>query len=236
MDSDALKNYKNIAKKYRDGLQQFIYCIINPCVKVLIKIGVTPNVVTTIGFLGNVLAAGMFVYAAEKSSVGDFSYETLLWAGIVILLFSLFDMLDGQVARIGNMVSKFGAFYDSVLDRYSELFTLGGICYYFFAVGCRVSAGITFVAIVGSIMVSYMRARAEGLGIECKIGFMQRPERVVVTALGAIICGWYGVAVAEPAFNPLYILVGAMTLIAVFSNLTAIARLRLCRSVLKSRV
>ena len=234
-NKDSVFGYKDAVKRLRNQLQQLIYCIINPFVRLLIKLGITPNIVTTIGFLGNAFAAGLFVYAAETSSPDDFRYGTVLLAGVVIILFSLFDMLDGQVARLGNMVSRFGAFYDSVLDRYSELLTLGGICYYFFALGYRISAGITFVAIIGSIMVSYMRARAEGLDIECKIGFMQRPERVVVTALGAIICGWYGSVSVAPCFVPVYIMVGAVSIIAVFSNITAIARLQLCRRVLKSR-
>ncbi len=76
--------------------------------------------------------------------------------------------------------------YDSVLDRYCELFTLGGIAYYFIGCGSFAGALVTFLALVGSIMVSYVRARAEGLDIECKIGFMQRPERVVVTSLSTL--------------------------------------------------
>jgi phosphatidylglycerophosphate synthase len=83
-------------------------------------------------------------------------------------LAGLFDMLDGQVARLGQMSSKFGAMYDSVLDRYSELVTLGGIIFYFMYHNYFIAGLITLIALVGSIMVSYVRARAEGLGIECK--------------------------------------------------------------------
>ena len=109
-------------------------------------------------------------------------YSLIGWAGGVILLSSLFDMMDGQVARIGGMSSTFGAMYDSVLDRYSELVTLGGICFCLIGHDYLLGAIITFAALVGSLMVSYVRARAEGLGLECKIGFMQRPERVVLTS------------------------------------------------------
>lgn len=87
------------------------------------------------------------------------------------------------------MSSKFGALYDSVLDRYSELMTFFGICYYLSMKDYFFYAIIAFVALIGSLMVSYVRARAEGLGIECKVGFMQRPERVVLTSLGALFCG-----------------------------------------------
>ena len=162
--------------KYRDYLQQLIYKILNPIVRGMIKVGITPNFITTTGFLLNLVAAGILVYAAL------FTWKDLSclgWAGGIILFAGLFDMMDGRVARVGNMSSTFGALYDSVLDRYSELVTLCGICYYLFAWGYFVSSIIAFVALIGSLMVSYVRARAEGLGFDCKVGFMQRPERVV---------------------------------------------------------
>ena len=216
---------KSYFKSKRDGLQQAIYFVINPFVRLLIKVGFTPNTVTTIGFLGNLAAAGMFVYACEVSTPEAPAYDWVGWAGLVIILSSLFDMLDGQVARLGNMASTFGAMYDSVLDRYCELVTLGGICFFLMDGGYTAGAIITFAALVGSIMVSYVRARAEGLGLECKIGFMQRPERVVVTSLSAIICGLVGCNVENPSFDPMLILIVAMSIIAVFANLTAYARI-----------
>jgi CDP-diacylglycerol--glycerol-3-phosphate 3-phosphatidyltransferase len=138
-------------------------------------------------------------------------------------------MLDGQVARLGGMASRFGAMYDSVLDRYCELFTLGGISYYLIQTGYVIGALITFVALVGSIMVSYVRARAEGLDIECKIGFMQRPERVVVTSVACLACGIVGQQVDAVDFDATQILIWAMGIIAVFANLTAFARVAHCR-------
>ena len=102
---------------YRDYLQQLIYKIINPLIHGMIKIGITPNFITTTGFILNVVAAGMFVYAGICGGQNDLSI--LGWAGGVILFAGLFDMMDGRVARLGNMSSKFGALYDSVLDRYS---------------------------------------------------------------------------------------------------------------------
>ena len=222
-------NIKSFFKSKRDNLQQGIYFVINPIVKGLIKIGFTPNTVTTIGFLGNLVAAGMFIYAGQSSEPGQPAYDWVGWSGAVILLASLFDMLDGQVARIGNMASTFGAMYDSVLDRYCELVTLGGICFFLNDTGYATGAIITFAALVGSIMVSYVRARAEGLDIECKVGFMQRPERVVVTSLSAIICGIVGCNAENPSFDPMLILIVAMSIIAIFANLTAFARIMHCR-------
>ncbi len=214
----------------RNCLQQGIYVVINPFVRFLIRLGVTPNMVTTIGMLGNIAAAAIFVWAGIRVNSGEGDFGLITLAGAFIIGFSLFDMLDGQVARLGNMVSRFGAMYDSVLDRFCEMFTLGGIAFYFLTYGNVIGALITFLAMVGSIMVSYVRARAEGLGIECKVGFMQRPERVVVTSLAAIATGIVGQC-QEPdsTFDPNLILEVAMGFIAIFANLTVFARISHCR-------
>src|SRR6201996_1968352 len=171
----------------RTNLQLGIYKVIDPFVKVLIKLGLTPNAVTTIGFLLNIGVAVIFIIGGEAGNRGDLTYVG--WAGGLILFAGLFDMLDGQVARLGNMKSTFGALYDSVLDRYSELIMFLGICYYLVAHHYFLSSFFAFVALIGSMMVSYVRARAEGLGIECKGGLMQRPERVITIGLCAMICG-----------------------------------------------
>ena len=140
----------------------------------------------------------------------------------------LFDMMDGRLARVGNMSSSFGAMWDSTLDRYSELVSLFGIVLIFVEDGQMWFwfGVVTFAAMVGSVMVSYVRARAEGLGIECKVGFMQRPERVVVTAVTAIITGLTG---------SLWWLAGGMTLIAVLANITAFWRVAYCYRKLNER-
>jgi len=219
---------KSTFNKVRDALQMGIYAVINPFVRMLIRMGVTPNMVTTIGLLGNLASAGIFVWAALTAWPGEMHYGLVILAGAVTIIFSLFDMLDGQVARLGNMTSRFGALYDSVLDRYCELLTLGGIAYYMICTGYVWGALITFMALIGSVMVSYVRARAEGLGIECKVGFMQRPERVVVTSVGALATGITG-TLADPAkFDAMYILIVAMGVIAVLANVTAFARVAHC--------
>lgn len=224
---------KKKSKQQRDSLQQGIYKIINPFVRLLINMGVTPNAVTTIGFLGNVAAAVVIVLAGYNADTGSGDYGLVTLSGALIIGFSLFDMLDGQVARLGNMVSRFGAMYDSVLDRYCELVTLGGVAYYLIQTGHFIGAVIAFVALIGSIMVSYVRARAEGLDIECKIGFMQRPERVVVTSAAILATGICGLC--KVSFDPDIILIIAMAIIAVFANLTAFARINHCRKALSSK-
>ena len=203
---------------YRDWLQQLIYKIINPVVHGMIKVGITPNFITTTGLVMNIVAACVFVYAGMYKP-GELAYVG--WGGGIVLFAGLFDMMDGR-----------GALYDSVLDRYSEMVTLFGIFYYLILQGYLWGSMITFVALVGSLMVSYVRARAEGLGLECKVGFMQRPERVVLTSLGALCCGIFGDC---KAFDPMLILIVPMAVIAVLANLTAFARIAHCYKLLKKQ-
>lgn len=218
---------------YRDFIQKIIYVIINPLIKGMIKIGITPNIVTTIGFIINVAAAGLFVWTAKEYGHGlhtgmeptsDSYYALVGWSGAIILFAGLFDMMDGRLARMGGMSSKFGALWDSTLDRYSELITLFGICILFIYANWFWMGIVTFLAMIGSVMVSYVRARAEGLGIGCKVGLMQRPERVVVTAVMAIITG---------LTSNLGWLAAGMTLIAILANITAFWRVAHCYKVLK---
>ncbi|MDE5997586.1 MAG: CDP-alcohol phosphatidyltransferase family protein [Muribaculaceae bacterium] len=224
-----IQSIKKTAKSTRDAIQQGIYVVINPFVRFLLKIGVTPNMITFIGFLGNLAAAAAIGWAAYSSSHGMFlNWSLLTWGGGLIIGFSLFDMLDGQAARLGGLTSTFGAFFDSVLDRYCEFVTVGAVAYLFLSQGWEISALLTFLALMGSLLVSYTRARGEGLGVVCKIGFMQRPERVVLTSislLAAGICGQAGVA----SFDPLWIVAVAMGVMALFTNLTAIARIEYMR-------
>ena len=214
---------------YRTFFQQLIYKVINPLIRGMIRIGITPNFVTTAGLVLNIVAAAVFVYAGLRPDGG---LSVLGWGGAIVLFAGLFDMMDGRLAREGNMTSTFGALYDSVLDRYSELFTLMGLVYYLNMQGYLLGSIIAFVALIGSLMVSYVRARAEGLGLECKVGLMQRPERVVLTALGAIFCGVFRHCTA---FDPVLILVVPLALIAILANWTAIVRLLHCRRLLKGK-
>lgn len=217
---------------YRDFLQKLIYAVIHPLVKGMIRVGITPNVITTVGLILNAVAAGVLVYGGLEGDAFDYSYVG--WAGGIILFAGLFDMMDGRVARVGGMSSTFGALYDSVLDRYSELVTLFGICAYFCAQQLYGSFVVTFLALIGSLMVSYVRARAEGLGLECKVGFMQRPERVVLTAVGAILCGIFGDVPEDPEKGALFLSI-PMGVIAVLANLTAFARILHCRKLLQGK-
>jgi len=208
---------------YRDFLQKLIYNVINPLIKAMIKIGITPNIVTFTGFLGNCLAAFLFINAAFMATD---AMTWIGWGGLVLILSGLFDMMDGRLARLGNMSSAFGAFWDSTLDRYSELISLGGLAAFWFTVGESIWGVVTMLALIGSIMVSYVRARAEGLGLDCKVGFMQRPERVVALSIGAIVSGLINDGIAVNI---------AVSVIAILANITAFWRVWYCYQQLKGK-
>ena len=216
---------------YRDFLQKQIYKVLDPLLRLLLRLHVTPNAVTVAGLAGNAAAACLFVLAGmsgSRSGEGDDTVTAsmlVLWGGIVMLLAGLSDMMDGRLARLGDMSTRFGALLDSCLDRYSELLTLSGITFLLLRSDetWLWASVMAFAAIAGSMMVSYVRARAEGLGIECKVGLMQRPERVVVTAVAAIVTGLTA--------NLLWLAIG-MTVIAVLANVTALWRILHCQKAL----
>jgi len=225
--------------KAKDSAQQVIYKVINPLIKTLIKLKITPNIITTVGLAINIAAVVVFIIGGDKGATGDLSY--IGWGCGLILFAGLFDMIDGRLARVGNMSSRFGALYDSVLDRYSELFMFFGICYYLVAHHYFLSSMFAFFALIGSMMVSYVRARAEGLNIECKGGLMQRPERIVTIGVAGVICGI--VSAVTGGNHKLYlnnmsfdiietisIFTIPILLVAVMSNITAIKRLNYCRN------
>jgi len=228
----------------RDKLQKGIYRVINPLVKGLIKIGFTPNIVTVAGLVLNIMVAIVFIKGAEQGNRGDLSYVG--WAGALILFAGLFDMLDGKVARLGNMSSSFGALFDSVLDRYSELIMFLGICYYLVAHHYFISSLAAFIAMIGSMMVSYIRARSEGLGIQNSGGLMQRPERVILIALSAIACGvtghfiggdykYYVPGISFHVFETMTIFTLPIAVMAVLTNITAIKRLMNAKQALEAK-
>lgn len=137
-------------------------------------LGVHPNMLTFIGWAINVIAA---IFLAR----GQF-----FLAGLVVLSAGLFDMLDGRVARLTNTVTEFGGFFDSVLDRYSDLSLLVGLLVYYGSINRPFYVILTAVAMTASVMISYTRARSENQIPSCKVGFLERPERIVLLILGAL--------------------------------------------------
>jgi phosphatidylglycerophosphate synthase len=224
--------------------QKTAYRVLQPLVSALVRLHVSPNAITTAGLVMNVAAAVVFVVGAEKGVRGDMTF--IGWGGLVILVAGLFDMLDGQVARQGRQSSRFGALYDSVLDRYSEQIMFLGICYYLVAHHYFFSSISAFLALAGSMMVSYTRARAEGLGIACTVGLMQRPERIVVIGTSAIACGIASAYIGGDykfrvdwlpfhIFETMSIFTVPIAVVAVLANYTAITRLNHCRRVLAAQ-
>lgn len=151
--------------------------IINAMVRGLATVGISPNILTTVGVTINIGCGVLF-------GLGEF-----FWAGIVLIIANLFDMLDGNVARLSGRVTKFGGFLDSSLDRLSDMVVFLGIMMFYAGNSPQHSILNVFLAGVGmiaSVMVSYTTARSEGLGVKANVGFLQRPERVVLFIIGAL--------------------------------------------------
>ena len=143
--------------------------IINAC----IALGISPNVLTFVGLLINVAAAWQLAY-------GRF-----VTAGFIIIVANIFDFIDGKVARETHAESKFGGFWDSVIDRFSDIALFIGLIYLYSSLRRTDYVMITALAMMFAIMTSYTRARAESLIAKCKVGFMERPERIVLFMIGA---------------------------------------------------
>jgi len=165
---------------------------------------ISPNVLTFIGLLINIGAAVLFGYASI-----DNQRQMFLYAGLVIIGAGIFDMVDGRVARATNQVTQFGGFFDSVVDRYSDVALFFGLLVYYARANCFFYVVLVGVVMVSSVMVSYTRARAESLIGNCKVGFMERPERIVLVIIGAL-------------FNHM---APVLWVIAVLSNITVIHRI-----------
>jgi CDP-diacylglycerol--glycerol-3-phosphate 3-phosphatidyltransferase len=178
----------------------------------IVRFKVSPNILTTLGLLAG-MAVGLF-YAIERPGL----------AAAFIIVCGIFDILDGKVAKNSHQESLFGAIFDSSLDRYSEFFMYMGLAYHF-----RRGWGLwlIFFTFLGSTMVSYTRARAEGLGVDCKVGVMQRAERLILLFVGTLV----GIAfrVLDPA------ILSVMGFIAVVSNITALQRIFFVRKYEKTR-
>lgn len=157
---------------------------------------INPNVLTFIGMAINAVAAYLF------------AWDYFRWAGVTVILAGIFDLTDGRVARFTGRVTPFGGFFDSVMDRYSDLVLLIGLLVYYGRVNRFAYVTLVAVAMIGSVMVSYVRARAENLIPSCKVGFLERPERVVLIIIGAL----------SGRMEPV------LWVIAVLSNLTVIHR------------
>ncbi|MEW5719781.1 MAG: CDP-alcohol phosphatidyltransferase family protein [Chloroflexota bacterium] len=184
-------------------IRQRAQAFLNVIARGLGAMGLTPNALTLIGFgfmcvIGAVLATGNFALG-----------------GALIIAAGIFDALDGTLARLTNRVTKFGAFLDSTTDRFAEGAIFFGTLYAFMQRGVTFVAYLIFFALLGSLMVSYARARAEGIGVQCKEGMLTRFERIALIVIGLIVTAFFGDA-------PLLIVLGFL---AIFTNVTAVQRM-----------
>ncbi len=188
-------------------LRSLLSPIVDAIARVLVRLGFSPSGLTVIGVLVAAVAAALI--AQGMLAVG----------GVVVLIAGVFDMFDGAVARMTDRATKFGAFFDSVMDRVSEAIVLLGLLWFYLEDGEQLGAVLVYVAIVGSTMVSYARARAEGLGIECKGGLMQRPERVASLGVGIVVGQWW-----EPAVLIVLGVIAVLTVVTTVQRVVETAR------------
>jgi len=187
----------NLKPTFTDRLRLIFKGIIDPIAAFLNRMGLTPNAVTLLGLAGTTAAA--YLLSQGKMTIG----------AIVLFLFVIVDAFDGTMARLRGESSDFGAFVDSVSDRYAEFITFGGLLYYFVSQENYPGVMVTFAATAGSVLVSYVKARAEGLGFTAKVGILTRAERYIVL-------------IPLLLFNQPFI---AVTLIALLGNITAFQRI-----------
>jgi CDP-diacylglycerol--glycerol-3-phosphate 3-phosphatidyltransferase len=181
------------------SIQKWFINIVDPFIEFIVRLNVHPNHFTILGLFISII--GAIFYAKHDIRLG----------GLFILLGGLCDIIDGKIARRMGLSTKFGALFDSSLDRYAEVFMFLGTVIYFVQKDHPFTSIMVFLALGGSMMVSYVRARAEGLGYECKVGIMQRPERIVYIGFSSLI-------------HP-YILEVVIWMIAILANFTAIQRM-----------
>src|SRR5690349_24777079 len=193
-----------IPQRVRDGFGR----LLDPLALALIRLHVRPNLITTVGTLVVIASATAFAVGWVR------------WGGFLLLFSGLFDMVDGRVARQGDMTTTFGAFYDSTLDRVGEAALFSGIAVYFLRGGVpadRMMLGVVacFVALAASLLVSYTRARAEGLGLSVKVGIAQRAERVLLLGAPTLFFG---------AGNQGTLLMWIVVVLAVATSVTVVQR------------
>jgi len=185
--------------KLRPVLGRFLA---EPIVRLIARTGISPNALTITGFLLNVVVAGVLAGGH------------LFPGGFLVLFAGWFDMLDGALARVVGKSTRFGSLLDSTIDRFSEAVLFLGLLIFYLEQAATPEILLVYSVIVGSIMVSYIKARAEGLGLRCEVGFFARPERVVLLALGLILSRILAVA-----------LLAVLWILAVGTILTVLHRL-----------
>jgi CDP-diacylglycerol--glycerol-3-phosphate 3-phosphatidyltransferase len=193
---------KKDKKTFTDHLRVRFKGVLDPIARALNGIGLMPNTVTILGLVGNTIGA----YLLATGHIG--------WGGVIVLLMGPIDALDGTMARLRGEPSLFGAFVDSVTDRYSELVIFAGLLVYFLTQANWLGAALAYFAAAGSVLVSYVKSRAQTLGFDCETGILTRAERYLVLAPLLVI--------NQPMI--------ALWIIAILANLTAFQRILYVRA------
>ena len=194
------KNKRSLT--FTEQMRVWFKGVLDPIGGFLNRIGLHPNTMTLLGVIGNALGA-VLIARGE-----------MVWGGILILLMGPVDGLDGTMAHLRGMAGQFGAFVDSVSDRYSELIIFAGLLYYYSQKGDSTTMLVVYAAAAGSVLVSYIRSRGQSLGWDTKIGILTRMERYMILAPALILSAWNE-----------WILIGALWIIAVLANITALQRI-----------
>ncbi len=190
--------------------------LIMPMVRLFVKLKLSPNFFTTLGFL----------ITTSATVVLFIDPKYIHWFGLLVLLGGICDVIDGKLARTAGRSTKFGALYDSSLDRYSEVIMFFGIAAFYVRHDSYLLSVMSFIALGGSMMVSYIRARAEGLGFTAKVGWMQRAERVVIIGFAALLnVNLFKITMFHVQNYPVTLLDIAVWVVAIFANITALQRL-----------
>lgn len=184
---------------YKDWLARWT----DPLARPLLALHLRPNHLTVLGLGVSFLAAVSFAHGRER------------WGAALLIVSGLFDFFDGSLARLSGQVTPFGAFLDSVIDRYSDLVVLAGILLLFVRAGRPAEVLLTLLVLIGTVMVSYTKARAQAIGVACEIGLMERPERQLVLIAGGL----------------LHLMTPALWALAILVNVTAIQRILYTRRV-----
>ena len=192
-----MSNEQKKTATFTDQMRGRLKGVLDPIGAFLNKMGLTPNMMTVLGVFGTLVGA-VFLARGE-----------MFLGGLFILVFSAFDALDGTMARLRGETGKFGAFLDSVTDRYSELFVLGGLLIYFVSKGDTLTTMVIYFAAAGSVLVSYVKARAESLNFNANVGLLTRVERYIITVFFLLL--------GQPVI--------AIWIIAIFANITALQRI-----------
>jgi CDP-diacylglycerol---glycerol-3-phosphate 3-phosphatidyltransferase len=167
--------------------RQIVAGVVEPAARGLLRLGISPDAITVLGLVGTCVGALVF-FPQEKWLIGT----------AVVVLFIFSDLLDGTMARLSGRAGPWGAFLDSTLDRVGDAAILGGIAMGFVHAGDARTAAVAIGCLVGGLVVSYAKARAEGVGAECNVGIAERTERLIIQGIGVVLYG-FGVPYALPA-------------------------------------